>query len=84
MDKDDKPFLSIPSLFHSVSRFFFNKASGKCQNFIFGGCGANRNNFLQLTDCESTCSTHLRKVSILPYANPGNKSYEFESSENLS
>jgi len=37
-------------------RFFFNKASGKCEQFIYGGCGGNENNFKTLAECHDTCA----------------------------
>ena len=36
-------------------RFFFNKKTGKCEKFIYGGCGGNKNNFKKKTSCEITC-----------------------------
>eukprot|EP00058_Branchiostoma_floridae_P022676 XP_002608166.1 hypothetical protein BRAFLDRAFT_90419 [Branchiostoma floridae] len=40
----------------AVRRFYFDTAEKKCKPFIFGGCGGNRNNFLTLQDCETTCA----------------------------
>ena len=34
-----------------VRKWYFNKEEQKCEEFDFGGCGANGNNF----DSESTC-----------------------------
>lgn len=28
-----------------IPRYYFNSASGKCEKFFYGGCGANGNNF---------------------------------------
>jgi len=36
-------------------RWFFNSKTGKCEKFIYGGCGGNKNNFLTKEDCEKTC-----------------------------
>ncbi|KAF8763268.1 thrombin inhibitor hemalin-like [Argiope bruennichi] len=36
-------------------RYYFNKESGECEEFIYGGCGANDNNFLTKEECEETC-----------------------------
>merc|ERR1712212_65054 len=36
-------------------RFYFNKKTGKCEKFIYGGCGGNKNNFKKKTSCEITC-----------------------------
>ncbi|KAG8181902.1 hypothetical protein JTE90_026060 [Oedothorax gibbosus] len=37
-------------------RYFFNKASGKCERFIYGGCGGNENNFKTLSECHDNCA----------------------------
>lgn len=36
-------------------RFFFNSKVDRCEIFIYGGCGGNRNNFLTKGECESFC-----------------------------
>ena len=36
-------------------RYYFDKKSGKCKEFGYGGCGATRNNFETLSECEETC-----------------------------
>ncbi|KAF7248458.1 Kunitz-type serine protease inhibitor 1, partial [Varanus komodoensis] len=36
-------------------RYFYNSASKKCEKFIYGGCGGNKNNFKTLKECERTC-----------------------------
>lgn len=38
-------------------RFFYNNDTGKCELFVFGGCGSNGNNFLTQEDCEKFCKT---------------------------
>lgn len=38
-------------------RYFFNKDTGTCEEFFYGGCGGNENNFLTREDCEQTCLT---------------------------
>ncbi|XP_066276574.1 cysteine-rich motor neuron 1 protein-like [Branchiostoma lanceolatum] len=37
-------------------RFYFDSSERKCKSFIYGGCGGNRNNFLTMRDCETTCA----------------------------
>ena len=37
--------------------FYFNGRSGKCEYFIYGGCGGNGNRFESLKDCETRCNT---------------------------
>lgn len=36
-------------------RYFFNQTSGMCEKFAYGGCGANRNNFMSLDHCRKVC-----------------------------
>ncbi|XP_035221980.1 papilin-like isoform X2 [Stegodyphus dumicola] len=36
-------------------RYYFNKLSGQCELFVYGGCGGNGNNFLTKEHCESLC-----------------------------
>ena len=37
-------------------RFYFNPKSGECEEFIYGGCNGNENNFRTQEECEQTCS----------------------------
>ena len=39
----------------AFQRFFFNAASGACEEFIYGGCQGNTNNFLSQEACEDAC-----------------------------
>ena len=43
-----------------ITRFFFDPASDSCQEFLYGGCAGNRNNFISLDDCSSVCSDKVR------------------------
>ncbi|NXN81625.1 EPPI protein, partial [Bombycilla garrulus] len=36
-------------------RFFFNATSQQCEEFIYGGCGGNRNNFETKGECFQAC-----------------------------
>lgn len=36
-------------------RYFYNQTSKKCEEFFFGGCEGNANNFLTLQTCEEIC-----------------------------
>ncbi|GFQ86548.1 papilin [Trichonephila clavata] len=40
------------------NRYFFDHTKGKCEEFIYGGCGGNANNFETEKECEQEC---LRK-----------------------
>ena len=34
-----------------IPRWFYNKTEGSCQNFVYGGCGGNANNFMSPEAC---------------------------------
>ncbi|KAL8613738.1 hypothetical protein ACOMHN_029595 [Nucella lapillus] len=36
-------------------RFFYNTKSAKCEEFVYGGCGANSNNFHTEQECINAC-----------------------------
>ncbi|XP_072908203.1 protein AMBP isoform X1 [Hemitrygon akajei] len=38
-------------------RFFYNQTSMACEQFKFGGCLGNKNNFIKERDCLQTCRT---------------------------
>ena len=38
-----------------MPRWFFNTTSGACEEFIYGGCQGNANNFDSLSECENIC-----------------------------
>eukprot|EP00094_Tigriopus_californicus_P013647 TCALIF_13204-PA protein Name:"Similar to Ppn Papilin (Drosophila melanogaster)" AED:0.11 eAED:0.11 QI:32/0.42/0.25/1/0.14/0.25/8/0/928 len=41
--------------FFFSTRYFFNKSSGACEKFLFGGCNGNENNFILKKDCQKLC-----------------------------
>mgnify|MGYP002803607465 CR=1 FL=1 len=45
----------------AMPRFYYNKETKSCEQFIFGGCSANKNNFVKKEDCEKTCMGHHSK-----------------------
>lgn len=47
-----------------LPRWYFDRQEGRCVQFIYGGCGGNRNNFESQEYCLSVCS------SVLPTATP--------------
>lgn len=38
-------------------RFYYNAESGDCEQFEYGGCLGNTNNFMQIADCEAKCTS---------------------------
>uniref|UniRef100_A0A2L2XZH5 Putative serine proteinase inhibitor n=1 Tax=Parasteatoda tepidariorum TaxID=114398 RepID=A0A2L2XZH5_PARTP len=36
-------------------RYYYNKQTGECEKFIYGGCGGNDNNFSSKDNCEQVC-----------------------------
>ena len=40
-----------------IPKFFFNVSTGECEEFMYGGCGGNENNFDSLEECQTTCQT---------------------------
>nr|AAI52671.1 Spint1a protein [Danio rerio] len=44
----------------SFLRWHYNAVTEKCEEFKFGGCKPNRNNYLALNECQSACN----KVSV--------------------
>ncbi|KAJ8004247.1 hypothetical protein DPEC_G00156830 [Dallia pectoralis] len=40
-----------------LARWYFDRKEGRCVQFIYGGCGGNRNNFESEEYCLSVCST---------------------------
>ncbi|NXR55785.1 SPIT1 inhibitor, partial [Hippolais icterina] len=39
----------------SFPRWFYNPSLQQCEEFIFGGCKANKNNYLREEECELAC-----------------------------
>lgn len=57
---DHADFCYLPSVCGNCKalfrRFFFNVSSQQCEEFIYGGCGGNRNNFETEGECFQACS----------------------------
>lgn len=39
-----------------IPRWFHNSQTGKCEQFSYGSCGGNSNNFPERRSCEAKCS----------------------------
>uniref|UniRef100_A0A3B5LXV3 BPTI/Kunitz inhibitor domain-containing protein n=1 Tax=Xiphophorus couchianus TaxID=32473 RepID=A0A3B5LXV3_9TELE len=40
----------------SIKRWYYNKETGICQTFYYGGCKGNKNNYMDENQCKSTCT----------------------------
>ena len=49
MDKEEGNCLAY------FERFFYNKNTGSCDQFVYGGCGGNANNFDSQESCNRKC-----------------------------
>lgn len=48
-------------------KFFFNSKVGRCELFLYGGCGGNDNRFNSMRECESKCGNFkLKKSNWMP------------------
>ena len=36
-------------------RWYFDKATGECKKFVYGGCSGNENRFMTQEDCDKAC-----------------------------
>ena len=43
-------------------RFHYNKDSGKCEAFLFGGCRGNANNYQTLKECYQICAFSYTRI----------------------
>ena len=53
----------------SFRRYFFNKITNKCEQFIYGGCRGNANNFASINRCHYTCSSKLPVLCLISVPN---------------
>ncbi|XP_003457869.2 kunitz-type protease inhibitor 2 [Oreochromis niloticus] len=45
----------------SLRHWYYNRETGSCETFMYGGCRGNKNNYLTKESCMQTCT-----VSVLP------------------
>ena len=43
-----------------IPRYGFNRATGRCESFMYGGCGGNANNFETAAECMTHCTPGTR------------------------
>ncbi|XP_013413858.1 papilin [Lingula anatina] len=60
-----------------LDRFHYNANAGRCEQFDYGGCRGNGNNFRSRAECENTCmvpriggQTRVQTTDPLPPRNP--------------
>ena len=39
----------------AIPMYYFNKNTGRCEQFVYGGCGGNKNRFETKIECEKIC-----------------------------
>ncbi|XP_032836407.1 BPTI/Kunitz domain-containing protein-like [Petromyzon marinus] len=39
----------------AIARHFYNMTTGRCEGFVYGGCGGNDNNFRTIEECVESC-----------------------------
>ncbi|NXB25525.1 SPIT1 inhibitor, partial [Rhagologus leucostigma] len=69
----------------SFPRWFYNPSLQQCEEFIFGGCKPNKNNYLREEECELACK-NVRGLSVESEALETNfftKPFTFVSQDNL-
>ncbi|XP_039198313.1 WAP four-disulfide core domain protein 8-like [Crotalus tigris] len=49
-----------------IRRWFYDKHSGRCREFIYGGCQGNANNFEDVEECERRCGPPDNKPGTCP------------------
>merc|ERR1719317_1331046 len=48
----------------SFPRFFFDVETGECQQFTYGGCRGNKNNFLTIESCKKACMGDVQYLIV--------------------
>ena len=47
----------------AMTRYFYDKSTGKCESFLYGGCEGNINNFESYDACQKACSSEQQGSS---------------------
>jgi len=48
-------------------RWHYNAASSKCENFVFGGCKDNNNNYLSEQECLNACKNITGNANLIVF-----------------
>ncbi|XP_075556650.1 actinia tenebrosa protease inhibitors-like [Dermacentor variabilis] len=66
--KSDRCYLpmKVGPCFGYFPRYYYNTTTNTCDQFIYGGCQGNANNFATLEKCRSACSTPASFTCYLP------------------
>ncbi|XP_040210221.1 tissue factor pathway inhibitor 2-like [Rana temporaria] len=51
----------------SFPRYFYNKLTRKCEQFIYGGCEGNENRFLTKDLCKNVCEYAQAEAEVLKF-----------------
>ncbi|KAK3700036.1 hypothetical protein RRG08_052492 [Elysia crispata] len=43
----------------AFQRYYYDSDTGRCQKFVWGGCGGNSNNFRSKSTCQSQCASNV-------------------------
>ncbi|XP_075524945.1 carboxypeptidase inhibitor SmCI-like [Dermacentor variabilis] len=62
-------------------RWHFDKKTGKCERFIYGGCNGNGNNFMSKIECEDFCQEFVTDPCAQPIILASKKRCEHEKKE---
>ena len=49
---------------NNTLRWYYNYVEGRCQQFTYGGCDGNQNNFKTLHNCLQRCGKCFRLVRL--------------------
>lgn len=59
---DSDPGTCRPEIFEP--QWFYDRNDGVCKQFLYGGCGGNRNRFASREECEHHCGRAQGKISL--------------------